>query len=105
MTADFVSGSRFGTTPPLDTPANAAPAVATAPPTLYAFMAQALAMELEAVERYTEFADAMETHNNLEVASMFRTMAGPKHPPCHRRRRPGLALTPRRQHPSMRCIT
>ena len=76
MTAEFVSGSRFGTTPPLDTPAQAAPAVATAPPTLYAFMAQALDMELEAVERYTEFADAMETHNNLEVASMFRTMAG-----------------------------
>ncbi len=51
-------------------------AVATVPPTLDAFMAQALAMELEAVERYTDFADSMETHNNLEVASMFRTMAG-----------------------------
>ena len=39
------------------------------------FMAQALAMEREAVERYTEFADAMEMHNNREVAAMFRTMA------------------------------
>ena len=39
-------------------------------------MEQALAMEFEAVERYTDFADAMETHNNLEVAAMFRTMAG-----------------------------
>ena len=39
------------------------------------FMAQALAMEREAVERYTEFADAMEIHNNREVATMFRTMA------------------------------
>ena len=39
-------------------------------------MAQALAMEREAVERYTEFADAMEVHNNREVAAMFRTMAG-----------------------------
>ena len=39
-------------------------------------MAQAYAMEREAVERYTEFADAMEMHNNREVAAMFRTMAG-----------------------------
>lgn len=58
------------------TPQTHAPAVASVPPTLEAFMAQALAMEMEAVDRYTEFADAMETHNNLEVASMFRTMAG-----------------------------
>lgn len=46
------------------------------PATLDAFMAQALAMEFEAVERYTEFADAMQTHNNPEVAALFRTMAG-----------------------------
>ena len=39
-------------------------------------MALALAMEREAVERYTEFADAMEMHNNDEVAKLFRTMAG-----------------------------
>lgn len=57
-------------------PCSAAPGVAAVPATLEAFMAQALAMELEAVERYTTFADAMETHNNLEVAAMFRTMAG-----------------------------
>ena len=44
--------------------------------TLAEFMAQALAMEREAVERYTEFADAMEVHNNREVAALFRTMAG-----------------------------
>ncbi len=43
--------------------------------TLDEFMAQALAMEREAVARYSEFADAMEMHNNLEVATMFRTMA------------------------------
>ena len=36
-------------------------------------MAQALAMEREAVERYTELADVMETHNNREVAALFRT--------------------------------
>lgn len=48
---------------------------AAAPRTLDEFMAQALAMEREAVERYNEFADAMEVHNNNEVAAMFRTMA------------------------------
>ena len=43
--------------------------------TLVEFMAQALAMELEAAQRYSEFADAMETHNNAQVAALFRTMA------------------------------
>ncbi|HEU0203472.1 MAG TPA: ferritin family protein [Burkholderiaceae bacterium] len=45
------------------------------PKTLDEFMGQALAFEREAAQRYTEFADAMETHNNLEVAKLFRTMA------------------------------
>jgi rubrerythrin len=49
--------------------------VPVAPRTLEVFMAMAYAMEREAVERYTEFADAMEMHNNREVAAMFRTMA------------------------------
>ena len=52
------------------------PGAAPAPRTLEEFMVQAYAMECEAVERYTEFADAMETHNNREVAALFRTMAG-----------------------------
>jgi rubrerythrin len=43
--------------------------------TLVEFMAQAVDMELEAAQRYTEFADAMETHNNVEVAAMFRKLA------------------------------
>ena len=46
-----------------------------APRTLNEFMALALAMETEAAERYAEFADAMEMHNNLEVAALFRKMA------------------------------
>ena len=46
-----------------------------APRTLEVFMALAYAMERDAVERYTEFADAMEIHNNREVATLFRTMA------------------------------
>jgi len=44
--------------------------------TLEEFMAQAWAMEREAVERYTEFADMLEVANNREVADLFRTMAG-----------------------------
>ena len=48
---------------------------AAAPRTLEEFMTQALAMEVEAGQRYTEFADAMETHNNREVAALFRKMA------------------------------
>ena len=45
------------------------------PQTVQEFMAQALAMEQEAVERYTEIADALALHNNQEVAALFRTMA------------------------------
>ena len=32
-------------------------------------------MELAAAERYDEFAAQMETHNNIEVAAFFRTLA------------------------------
>jgi len=45
------------------------------PRTLVELMAQALTMENEAAQRYAEFADAMEMHNNLEVAALFRKMA------------------------------
>ena len=45
------------------------------PATLEAFMQQALQMELEAAQRYTEFADMMEVHNNREVSAWFRRMA------------------------------
>jgi rubrerythrin len=62
--------------------AKAAPAAKrqSAPPrksprTLPEFMAQAWAMEVEASRRYSDLADAMETHNNVDVAAMFRTMA------------------------------
>jgi rubrerythrin len=40
------------------------------------FMARAYAMELEATERYAQFADQLDTHNNREVAQMFRKLAG-----------------------------
>ena len=39
------------------------------------FMAQAIAMELEAAQRYEEFGDAMDMHNNREVAVMFHKLA------------------------------
>lgn len=39
------------------------------------FFAQALAIEVEASERYTMLADTMEVHNNREVAEIFRKMA------------------------------
>ena len=48
----------------------------TPPQTLDELMAQALAIERAAAERYAEFADAMDMHNNREVAQLFRTMAG-----------------------------
>ena len=52
-------------------PAGSAPV----PTTLDEFMAQALTMELDAAQRYSEFADMMDTHNNPEVADWFRKMA------------------------------
>lgn len=39
------------------------------------FMAHAYAMEAEAAERYAEFADSMEVHNNPEVAELFRKLS------------------------------
>lgn len=44
-------------------------------PVYATFIAQALAMEQEAAERYDELADQMEVHNNTEVAKLFRKMA------------------------------
>jgi rubrerythrin len=46
-----------------------------APNTLQQLMSDALALERRAVERYTEFADVLEAHNNNEVAALFRTLA------------------------------
>jgi rubrerythrin len=58
--------------------------VVQGPRTLEEFMAQALLMEQDAAERYTEFADTLEQHNNHEVAALFRTMA--EHEGKHARR-------------------
>ncbi len=51
---------------------SAAPAIASAGELL----ARACAMEVEAAERYEEFAAQMEEHANLEVAALFRKLAG-----------------------------
>ena len=40
-----------------------------------AFMSRAYAIELEATERYAQFAEQLETHNNREVATMFRKLS------------------------------
>lgn len=39
------------------------------------FLARAWAMEVEAAERYAMFADAMDEHNNRDVAELFRKLA------------------------------
>ena len=39
------------------------------------FMAQAYTMELEATERYAQFAEQLDTHNNREVADLFRKLS------------------------------
>ena len=44
-------------------------------PTLEDFMSRAYAMELEASERYAQFAEQLDTHNNREVAQLFRRLA------------------------------
>jgi rubrerythrin len=43
--------------------------------TIEDFMVQAVAMELEASQRYAELADVMEVHNNRDVAELFRKMS------------------------------
>ena len=45
------------------------------PATLADILAQALAMEREAVQRYSALADVMEVHHNREVEALFRRMA------------------------------
>lgn len=52
------------------------PATSAAEDEAYAeFMSRAYTMELEAIERYAQFADALETHNNREVAQLFRKLS------------------------------
>ena len=46
-----------------------------APRDMSELMAQAYALEREAVERYGELADVLSTHNNQEVAALFRRLA------------------------------
>jgi rubrerythrin len=54
---------------------SAAPKLAGPPASIPALLAWALRIELDAAERYTELADAMEMHNNREVCALFRKMA------------------------------
>lgn len=43
--------------------------------TLGEFFAHAITLEYESVDRYQELADSMETHNNMEIAKLFRKLA------------------------------
>ena len=56
-------------------PAPRAKAGAGAPASIAMLMTYALWLELDAVERYRELADAMEMHNNRDVSELFRKMA------------------------------
>lgn len=56
-------------------PAEAEAGARTMPGSLAELMTWALWLELDAAERYRELADAMETHNNGDVAGLFRKMA------------------------------
>jgi rubrerythrin len=47
--------------------------------TMGELMAHAYALEVEASERYAEFAETMEAHNNREVAELFRKLARIEH--------------------------
>lgn len=60
------------------------------------FLAHALELEMEAVDRYRELADSMELHNNLEVADLFRGQAerGIRHTEAILTRAQGLHLPP-----------
>ena len=44
-------------------------------PDYVAFMSRAYTIELEATERYAQFAEQLDTHNNREVAAMFRKLS------------------------------
>lgn len=44
-------------------------------PDYAAFMSRAYTIELEATERYAQFAEQLEAHNNREVAALFRRLS------------------------------
>jgi len=60
-------------------PARGAKPSAAAVRNMNELMAYAYALEIEAAERYAEFADAMEAHNNRDVAELFRKLARIEH--------------------------
>lgn len=60
-------------------PARGAKPSAAAVRNMNELMAYAYALEIEAAERYAEFADAMETHNNRAVEELFRKLARIEH--------------------------
>lgn len=59
-------------------------ALLSGPVTVEDLMAQAYAMERDAEQRYLEFADILENHNNPEVAQVFRSIAHQEQEHAHR---------------------
>ncbi|MEQ8699323.1 MAG: ferritin family protein, partial [Bauldia litoralis] len=48
---------------------------ATAITSVQELMSYAVTLEVEAERRYEDLADQMEVHNNIDVATLFRTLA------------------------------
>ena len=70
-------------------------ALLSGPVTVADLMAQAHAIEREAEQRYLDFADILENHNNPEVAQVFRSIAREEHEHAHRiRERMGWRSAP-----------
>lgn len=74
-------------------------ALLSGPVTVEDLMAQAHAMEREAEQRYLEFAEILENHNNPEVAQVFRSIARQEQEHAHRiRERMGWRGSPGAPH-------
>jgi len=74
-TANKKAGRKVTTSPTARAPGRKKPDPASKVDDEADFMTRAWMMELEAVERYATLADAMEEHNNREVAELFRKLA------------------------------
>ena len=69
------AGRKAGTSSKARAPGRKKPGAASSAVAEVDFMTRAWTMELDAVERYSTLADAMEEHNNREVAELFRKLA------------------------------
>ncbi len=73
--AGIARPAKAGIVPPAKAGITRTASPSTVPPDEARFFERAWAMEVEAVERYSMLADAMEEHNNPEVTELFRKLA------------------------------